>query len=384
LIKQLGREAYIKIIVIAIFLISILFGCSVSKEKEQEVKEFKDIKIGAILPLTGPLSYLGEDEKKAIEFAIKEINRKYNKEIIKVLFEDSKGSANVAVTVADKLVNMDKVSAFITSTTTISEVILPIANKNKIIIAMLCMDPVIQKESPYAFRLYESVEVEATRLLEYYSENKERKKVVILYLNHPDTVKELTDYLIPGFMQKGINVVYYEPYDAGEKDFKDKVKRIKHAGANSLMVIGNGFEYASLFEALAQQNLIGKIEITGGWGFIMPNKVPVNYLEGVMVASPKYIFLKNDRAKIFEESFSKTYGYAPNLDTAFAYDAMNMLAEGLIKGLIGSRGNADTVSYKLINSIHNGVIGEVSIDNYGSLELPMGLGIIRQGKIVPY
>jgi hypothetical protein len=61
-----------------------------------------------------------------------------------------------------------------------------------------------------------------------------------------------------------------------------------------------------------------------------------------------------------------------------------MLAEGLIKGLIGSRGNADTVSYKLINSIHNGVIGEVSIDNYGSLELPMGLGIIRQGKIVPY
>ncbi len=373
-------------VIVTVFLISLLLSCSspAEKEKEQEFKELKEIKIGAILPLTGPMSFLGEDEKKAIELSVKNTNSKHNKEIIKVLFEDSKGSPNEAVTVANKLMNVDKVSAFITSTYAISEVILPIANKNKIIIAMLCMDPDIQKESPYAFRLYESMFAEANQLLEYYKKNKEKKKVVILYLNHPDTVKELTVYLIPGFLKSRINVVYYEPYKAEEKDFKTKIERLKHSGANSLLLIGHGFEYVSLFKELARQKLLGKIEITGGWGFIMPNNIPANLLEGAIVAGPKYIFLKNEKAKQFEESFSKAYGYAPDLDTTFAYHGMNILAEGLINGLIGKKGNPDTVSYKLINSIHDGVMGEVSIDSYGGLEVPMGLGIIRQGKIVPY
>jgi branched-chain amino acid transport system substrate-binding protein len=383
--KHKGAAIFANIIV-TVFLISFLLSCSspAEKEKEQEFKELKEIKIGAILPLTGPMSFLGEDEKKAIELSVKNANSKHNKEIIKVLFEDSKGSPTEAETIANKLLNIDKVSAFITSTYSISQVVLPLANKNKIIIAMLCMDPDIQKESPYAFRLYESMLAEANQLLEYYNTNKKKKKVVILYLNHPDTVKELTVYLIPGFLQSRINVVYYEPYNAEEKDFKTKIERLKHSGANSLLIIGHGSEYVSLFKELARQKLLGKIEITGGWGFIMPNNIPANLLEGTIVAGPKYFFIKNEKAKQFEESFSKAYGYAPNLDTTFAYDGMNILSEGLINGLIIKKGNSDTVSYKLINSIHDAVMGEVSIDNYGSLEVPMGLGIIRQGKIVPY
>ena len=371
-------------IIATIFLISFFPGCSSPPDGKQKIKEYEAIKIGAILPLTGTMGYLGENEKKAIELAVKDINSKYNKEIIKVLFEDSKESHNQAEAIANKLMNVDEVLAFVTSTYSISQVVLPIANKNKIIIGMLCMDPDIQTESPYAFRLYESMSAEANQLLEYYSNTKEKKKVVILYLNHPDTVKELTVYLIPGFLQRRINVVYYEPYDATEKDFKTKIERLKQSGANSLLIIGHSSEHDSLFKELARQGLIGKIEITGGWGFIMPNDVPSNLLEGTIVAGPKYFFLKNERATKFEESFRKEYGYAPDLDTTFAYHGMNILFEGLIYGLIEKKGNSDTVSHKLINSIHDGVMGEVSIDTYGSLQVPMGLGIIRQGKIVPY
>jgi branched-chain amino acid transport system substrate-binding protein len=370
-------------IIVTIFLISLFLGCSGPPDSKHEIKEYEAIKIGAILPLTGTMGYLGEDEKKAIELAAKGINNKYNKEIIKVLFEDSKESPNEAETIANKLMNVDEVSAFVTSSYSISNVVLPIANKNKIIIAMLCTDPDIQKESPYAFRLYGSSAAEANQFLEYYRKTKERKKVVILFLNHPDFIKELTVFLIPGFMQDKIKVAYYEPYDATEKDFKIKVERLKHSGANSLLILGHSSGHDSLFKELARQGLLGKIEIAGGWGFIMPNNIPANLLEGTIVAGPKYFFLKNEKAKQFEESFRKEYGYTPDLDTTFAYNGMNILAEGLIYGLIDKKGNSDTVSRELINSMHDGVMGEVSIDTYGSLEVPMGLGIIRQGKIMP-
>ena len=382
--KKHKRAAIFANIIATIFLISLLHCCSSPPDKENEFKKFREIKIGAILPLTGPMGSLGENEKKAMELAVKDINNKYNKEIIKVLFEDSKGSPDQAETIANKLLNVDKVSAFITSTCSISHVVLPMANKNKVVIAMLCMDPNIQKESPYAFRLYESISTEANQLLEYYNKTKEKKKVVILYLNHPDTVKELTDYLIPGFMQNRINIIYYEPYDAAEKDFKTKIERLRHSGANSLLLIGHGSEYVSLFQELARQHLLGKIEITGGWGFIMPNNVPANLLNGTIVAGPRYFFLKNEKAKQFEESFRKEYGYTPDIDTIFTYHGISILAEGLINSLIEKQGNSDTVSFKLINSIHYGIMGEVSIDSYGGLDVPMGLGIIQEGKIVPY
>lgn len=382
--NQHKRITILANIIVTVFLICFFTGCSSPPDSKQEIKEYKAIKIGAILPLTGPMNYLGENEQKAIELAVKGINNKYNKEIIKVLFEDSKESPDQAETIANKLMNVDEVSAFVTSSYSTSNVVLSIANKNKIIIAMLCTDPDIQKESPYAFRLYESMSSEANQLLEYYSKSKEKKKVVVFYLNHRDIVKELTVYLMPGFMQDKINVVYYEPYDATDKDFKIKVERLKQSGANSLLIIGHSSEHDSLFKELARQGLIGKIEIAGGWGFIMPNNVPANLLQGTIVAGPKYFFLKNEKAKQFEESFRKEYGYAPDLDTTFAYNGMNILFEGLIYGLIEKKGNSDTVSHKLINSIQDGVMGEVSIDTYGGLEVPMGLGIIQQGEIVPY
>ncbi len=185
-------------------------------------------------------------------------------------------------------------------------------------------------------------------------------------------------------MQEGIDVIYYEPYDLVEKDFKAKIERLKLSGANSLMIFGFGYEYLPILKELAQQKLIGKIEITGGWGFLVANKLPAELAEGAIVAGPRYVFQKNEKARLFEEKFTTTYGHAPNLDAAFAYDSVNIFAEGLIQGLIEKQGNADTVSFNITNHKYDGVMGEVSVDNEGGLTVPMGLGVIRQGKILPY
>ena len=384
--KQSERELVLKIIAaIVLFSVFSLYGCTGPEEKEQGIKDNKGfVKIAAILPLSGPKGYLGEEEKKAIELAVKEINIKKNREIIQVIFADSKENPAEAAIVAARLLNMDKVSAFITSTTSISRAALPIATNNKRLITVLCLDPTIQSMSPYAFRLYESMADEARQLVEYYSKTGKGKKVVILYLNHREIINQVTNYLIPEFMQEGIDVIYYEPYDLMEKDFKAKIDRLKLSGANSLMIVGFGYEYLPILKELAQQKLTGKIEITGGWGFLVSNKLPAEFVEGAIVASPRYVFQKNEKARLFEEKFTKTYGHAPNLDAAFAYDSVNIFAEGLIQGLIEKQGNADTVSFIITNHKYDGVMGEVSVDNEGGLIVPMGLGVIKQGKILPY
>ncbi len=177
------------------FLFFSFTGAQVPKKKSRESKGSKEvIKIGAILPFTGLKGYLGEEEKKAIELAVKEINSKNKREIIQLVFADSKENPAEAAIVAERLLK-DKVSAFITSTISISRGVLPVATRNKRLIAVLCLDPTIQRMSPYAFRLYESMADEANQLVEYYSRTGKGKKVVMLYLNHREIINEVTNYL---------------------------------------------------------------------------------------------------------------------------------------------------------------------------------------------
>ncbi len=94
--KWSGRESVLKIVMAVILLFVFLFyGCRESAEKKQEMKANKEvIKIGVILPFSGLKGYLAEEEKKAIELAVKEINSKNNREIIQLIFADSKENAS--------------------------------------------------------------------------------------------------------------------------------------------------------------------------------------------------------------------------------------------------------------------------------------------------
>lgn len=56
----------------------------------------------------------------------------------------------------------------------------------------------------------------------------------------------------------------------------------------------------------------------------------------------------------------------------------------LVDGLVSGHGNAETVSFKTTNRKYEGVVmGNLAIDNEGGLSVPMGMGVIRKGKIVP-
>jgi ABC-type branched-subunit amino acid transport system substrate-binding protein len=228
-----------------------------------------------------------------------------------------------------------------------------------------------------------SKEAETNQVLEHYTREDKNRRVVVLYANQPDITQQVTDFVIPGFMRNKINTVFYEPYDIGETDFSDTIERIKSSGATSLLLLGFGDEYRLILEELARQNSLGKMEIVGGLPLLVSRHLPGQLLEGVIVASPEYALQKNEKAKAFDEKFSNLSGHAPNIYAAFAYNAMQILSEGLVEGLVIGKGNADTVSFKVTNRKSHGIMGDGSIDNMGGLTVPMGLGVIREGRIVP-
>jgi ABC-type branched-subunit amino acid transport system substrate-binding protein len=204
LIKTLGifskLSGYHKSISIILIFIVPLFifcgsGCKGPQEKE---KEKSLLRIGILLPLTGPFNQRGEEEKKAIELAVNDFNAQSKDASIQEIFEDSYNISLDAVT--ERLLKKEKVSAIVASTTSVSRSISHLANKNKLIMAFLCSDSTIQRSSPYIFRLSESKEAETAQILEHYIRGDKNRKVVVLYANNPEITQQVADFVIPGFM----------------------------------------------------------------------------------------------------------------------------------------------------------------------------------------
>jgi branched-chain amino acid transport system substrate-binding protein len=371
--KYYTATLIILLFIVPFFLLS-LTSCDKSKVKEKPV-----IKIGALLPLTGSLRNRGQQEKEAIELAINDFNSNSSEVIMKVIFEDSQGRSPEDV--AQKLLETDKVSAILASTTPVSRSIHALANKKKIIMAFLCSDPTIQKESPYIFRLYESKESEAEQISGYYKIVD--KRIIVLYLDQPEITNQLSNYLMPEFRENKSKVIFYEPFLSGKIKAKETIDRVKISEANSILMLGSGDELRSIVEELVRQKLIGKIQIIGGIGLLSLNDSATILPDGVIVAVPQYVIEKNEKARAFDEKFLRTYTHAPSLNATFAYNAIQILSEGLEYGLIKGQGTAETVSFHVTNRTYQGIMGEVHVDDQGALVVPMETGVIEKGKILP-
>lgn len=78
------------------------------------------VKIGSVLSVTGPASFLGDPEKKTLEIYVAAINAKggVNGQKLQLVIYDDGGDANNARTFATRLIEEDKVVAVVGGTTT--------------------------------------------------------------------------------------------------------------------------------------------------------------------------------------------------------------------------------------------------------------------------
>ena len=97
---------------------ALAFGIAISLAGAQAA--VAQIKLGSVLSVTGPASFLGDPEKKTLEIYLEEINAKggVNGQKLQLITYDDAGDANAARTFATRLVEDDKVVAMVGGTTT--------------------------------------------------------------------------------------------------------------------------------------------------------------------------------------------------------------------------------------------------------------------------
>lgn len=251
--KSITRTFISFLSLLIIFSLMLPSGCA---------KREKVIKIGAILPLTGPAALLGEWVRDGHELAIYEINREggIKGKKIKYIVEDGMGDPKTSISAFRKLVEIDKVKIIFTTLSNVTLALIPLLEKYDVLLYTNAAHPKITGDSKLVFRHGQVAEHESFVILEFLL-TKKINNIGIIYLNDDYGVL-FSKKLREESEKRGIVVKSFVSYEKEETDFKTEVQKLIENNPEAVIVAGYGKAIGFILKRLKEKGYENKIICT--------------------------------------------------------------------------------------------------------------------------
>ncbi len=301
------------------------------------------VRIGNIIPLSGPSASVGEQGKNAREMAKEEINaaggiKSLGGAKLEMIYADSESKPEKGVAEAERLINTEKVniltgcwnSAVTYPTTAVAErygipFLVPVSVRDTITEqGFKTVFRIAAKDSWWTrdqFAFLKDMEKEF---------NTKVKKVAFVYENG-DWGKGFAGQWKKLAKKGGYKVVLDEPYPSTSTDLSPVVQKIKRAKPDVLMLVSNAADAILLTNTLAEYKVKLKAIIASGGGHADPS-----FLKATG-KNAQYIFdivewetdVNRPGAKKANEKYKARYGYNLAGEAVDAYLATYVLADAL-------------------------------------------------------
>jgi len=350
------------------------------------------IKIGAILAVTGPASFLGAPEAKTLEMLVDEFNKKGgikgNK--IELIIKDSGASPEKAISFAKQLIEEDKVFAIIgPSTSGETMKIKNIAEESKTILLSCAAAEVIV--NPVAKYVFKTPQKDSDAVLKIFQNMKKKgiAKIGVLSSNtgFGKAGKEQIEKLAP---ENGITILVNEVYDKAASDLTAEVTKLKAANVQAIVNWSIEPAQAIVIKNAKQIGLNVPLYQSHGFGNIEYVKAAGPAAEGVIFPAGRLLVAdslpKSNKQKAVLLKYKKDYETKFKEDVStfggHGYDAFMILANAIEK--------AGTDKEKVRDTIENmkGFVGTGGIFNFSATD-HNGLDIdafemltVKKGKFV--
>ncbi len=372
-----GRYA---LFIIASIIISGILACSTNKENPETVN------VGAILPLTGNSSFIGEWTKNGIDLAFtekinkEEINKSEKHKNIGVVYGDSKADPKEGVAILNNFISIYKVPVAICAITSVTNALKPIADARKVILFATAVSAAgITEESRYTFRLFITADIDAKTMASYAAQKLNAKRVGILFVND-DMGVSFSKVFKKTFLELGGTIPFEESFNVGTTDFRSIAARIKKIQADAIYILGYDNNLAIIPRQLRESGIKATFLSVGTIGQANVLRQAKEALDGTYFTTTAFSAdnPQTEGAKRFVELYEKKFGNLPNYFSAFSYDVMSLIIEA-----ISVAGNdVEEIRNILLNTRDfNGVSGKISIKPNGDADFPMVVKVIRNGRI---
>lgn len=350
-------------------------------------KEAGVIKIGAVHPMTGPAALYGEQVKRGIDTAVKQINEKgiLGGQKIEVIVYDDQAKPEEGVAAYKKLMDRDKVAVVTGGVNSSVSLAAKEVTKDKILsITTVSKAPGITKDAgKWLFRLNSTTDMDGLLFHKFVAEKLKPKTVTVIAENTDYGMAEL-EALKKNWGNGGPQIVSIERFDLGATDFSVQLTSMKAKNADAFYVVTaspstNGLIFKQAAEVgvpglrlLAPGNLnsdMVKIAAAGG--------------EGVISADLYMNSLDSPENKQFIAAYQALFpGKEPEKIELLGYESIWLVAQAIDKA--GSATDYDKIASALRSTTWKTPRGEVKFNEVGQALAVVAPQVVKNGKILAY
>jgi len=380
--------------VLIVVLALVLTGCKKAAEAPPDA-EAPPIKVGAILAVTGPASFLGAPESKTLEMLLEKINQSGGVDGAKIelTIMDSGASPEKAISMAKQLIDEEKVLAILgPSTSGETMAIKNICQEGKtILLSCAAAETIVNPVASYVFKTPQK-DSDAARRIGQTMKDMGISKIGVVTSNAGFGVaggKQLAK-IMPEY---GITIAIAETYDKQETDLTGVLTKLKGEDVQAVVnwsivpaqsLVAKNMKQIGLDVPLFQSHGFGNIkyveaggEAANGTIFPCGRLLVADVLPADHPQKKLLVEYKTGYESRYQEDASTFGGHA--------YDALTILVEGIKKA-----GSTETDKVRAAIETLQGVVGtggvfSFSADDHNGLDQnAFEMLTVKDGKFVIY
>lgn len=313
---------------------------------------YAEIRLGALLAVTGPAGYLGMPEKQTLEMLVEEANAKggINGEKIQLIVYDTQGEEARAMNFFKRLVTKDKVVAVIGPTRTGTTLaIVPFANKAQVpVISCAASIKIVDPLTKYVFKTPQSDIHVAEKVYQYLA--KQGKKKVALLCDQTGYGSAGREAMLEAAAKYGISITGDERFAETDRDMTAQLTKLKNAKPDAIVCWGLG-PSAALVAKNAQQLGISNLFMTHGVASKKFIELAGDAANGIMLPAGRLTVAEqlSDKDKFkktllaYKKAYEAKFAQPVSAFGGYAYDAFKLFENAWKK----SKGNKDAFILEL-------------------------------------
>lgn len=344
---------------IGIIVALVLVGIGFSRQGKPSPNT---IKIGVIAPLTGGASVFGNSLVSGIKLADADLAGTKNH--YELIVEDDGGNQATAASVAQKLVNVDKVQGLITVTSLTGNAAKPIAIAGHVTHICVCADTTIGNGVNAFNNLVLPNDEAAAWVRQAQKHNAHR---VAIFIPQQAGVNTIADALKAKLASAGITLTYEDRFDPSLRDFRTSIGKARATNPDTYFMLAFPPQLDILGQEFADLKITNVASIGGFPLSATPSLFEGKWFTDAALTDPAFMAR-------FEAAYPDTKF---NVRTApQGYDSYTMLVRGFEQGdaskyieqMTGFEGKSGTLTK---------AVGE------GAFHAPAGLYTITNGRPTP-
>jgi branched-chain amino acid transport system substrate-binding protein len=346
-------------------------------------READEIRIGVLTPLTGEGATYGEATKTALDLAVEETNRGggINGRQVRLIYEDTRLSPEVATSAIQKLVDVDGVPVIIGAFgSSITLAVSPIAERKRVVLfSASSTADTIKDAGDYVFRNVPPNDGQGSTAAEFAWDTLKARTAAILKMNN-DYGISLTEAFVSRYGELGGAILVDEGYNQGDRDFRTQLAKIAAESPDIVFYPGHYQESGLILRQARELGI--DAAFVGGDGSYSPELISIagdaaegSYYTLMGVGGAEF----SEAIDAFEAAYRAKYGEDPGVYSAYAYDALFCIADAIERG----GDTADGIKQALYDTDGlAGVTGTTRFDEYGEVDKPYSIYEIESGAFV--